>query len=172
MGKHFDETGAQCRILTFKEGMLSAIAHDLEIAVTRFRVDISDSLSVTAQFATDSLRVLNAVRDGHPIDVLSPADKRKIERNIADDVLATRTHPQATFAGVATPVADGFAIEGNLTLKGVSRPLTAVARRSKQHLVLEVELHQPNWGVRPFTAMLGTLRVRPEVKVRLEVPEA
>ena len=33
---HYDATTAECLVLTYKEGLLSAVAHDLEIRVARF----------------------------------------------------------------------------------------------------------------------------------------
>ncbi len=34
----------------------------------------------------------------------------------------------------------------------------------------EVRLQQPDFGIRPYRAMLGTLRVQPDVLIRMSVP--
>ena len=38
--------------------------------------------------------------------------------------------------------------------------------------VAEITLKQPDFGIKPFRTALGTLKVKPEVIVRVEVPAA
>jgi hypothetical protein len=37
--------------------------------------------------------------------------------------------------------------------------------------VAEIKLHQPDFGIKPFTAALGALKVKPDVVVRVSVPK-
>ncbi len=167
----FDATTAQCHVFTFKEGALSALAHDLELEVGRFVIEVGPDQAVEARFEAGSVRVLHAIKDGRPSE-MSAGDKRKIEGNIADDVLASRRHPEIRFtAGKVTPSGDGFVLAGELTLHGKTRPLevrTRAAEGGKQ--VAEITLHQPDFGIKPFSAMLGTLKIKPDVKVRVTLP--
>ena len=79
--------GSECRILTFREGLLSSFGHDLEIVVTRFDVRVDpDARRVDASFDAASLRVARALRDGIE-SALSDADRRTIEDAIRRDVL-------------------------------------------------------------------------------------
>ena len=166
----FDATQAECRVFTFKEGALSAVAHDLELSVGRLTIDVDADLTIDARFGLDALRVLHALKDGRATSSLSDGDKRKIERTMADDVLAVRRHPEATFRGKAEPAGDGYRITGELTLHGRARPLTVTTRALDGRQVAEVTLHQPDFGIKPFSAMLGTLKVKADVKVRVAVP--
>jgi hypothetical protein len=36
--------------------------------------------------------------------------------------------------------------------------------------VAEVKIHQPDFGIKPYTAALGALKVKPDVLVRVSVP--
>lgn len=166
----FDATTAECRVFTFKEGALSAIAHDLELAVGTATIDVSDDLTIEARFALAGLRVLHAVKDGHATSALSDGDKRKIERTMADDVLDARRHPEAVFRGKAEHVGASYRVSGELALHGKTRPLTVVGQARDGRQVFEVTLHQPDWGIKPYSAMLGTLKVKADVKVRIAVP--
>ena len=38
--RHFDQQSATCQVFTYKEGLLSAVGHDLKINVGRFTVDV------------------------------------------------------------------------------------------------------------------------------------
>ena len=66
----------------------------------------------------------------------------------------------------------GYSITGDLTLHGTTRPISAETRVEAGRQVAEVEINQPDFGVVPFKAMMGTLKVKPAVRVRVSVPDA
>jgi hypothetical protein len=173
MAQH-DASTAQCLVFTFKDGLLSKIAHDLEIEVTRFNLEIDDATrAISAEFDARSLRVVSAVKDGrHDPRALSDADKQKIAGQIVDDVLHANQHPMIRFESTTvTPRDDGgYDIAGNLTLHGVSRPISTRTRLEDGRQVAELGIHQPDYGIKPYSAMMGTLKVKPEVRVRCSVP--
>ncbi len=160
----YDASRARCRVFTFKEGLLSAVAHDLEIEVGRFTVELAeDGASVAATFDTRSLRVLDAVVEGRRSPgTLSDKDKRKIEEIIADEVLASKKHPEIRFE--STEVSDA-AVRGRLTMNGRSRDVRCAREGDR----VTATLHQPDWGLKPYSAMLGTLKIKPDVRVELTI---
>lgn len=167
----FDASSADCFVYTYKEGLLSAVAHDLKLRVTRFSIDVDDD-SVRADFAADSLRVLHAIRDGRDDpSALSPADRQKIENNIVEDVLLARRYPSIRFVGRSLRE-EGKAVnvEGELSLHGKTNPLRLRVTTTGERWTAEVVLSQPDFGIKPYTAMLGTLRVRPDVRVVISLP--
>ena len=74
------------------------------------------------------------------------------------------------FRGKAEPVGGSYRISGELTLHGKTRPLTVAGQARDGRQVFEVSLHQPDFGIKPYSAMLGTLKVKADVKVRIAVP--
>lgn len=173
----FDATSAECHVFTFKEGVLSAVAHDLRIRVERFTIDVDEEAGpIEARFHADSLRVDCAMKDGREApDTLRDGQKRDIEANIVDAVLHPRKHPEIVFRstkveGKIEGKVDERRIEGTLSLHGVTRPIHAVARRQAGRWITEVELHQPDFGIKPYSAMLGALKIRATVRVRVSVP--
>jgi polyisoprenoid-binding protein YceI len=164
---------AACEVLTFREGALSAVAHDLRLRVTAFELSIDPAApAVTARLDAGSLRVVSAMRDGRPLpDALRPGDVREIEETLAATVLRAPRFPEIRFASTSVSRrGDGYDVQGMLTLAGVSRPVAAEVRREGERLVVEVPIHQPAFGIRPYRAMLGALRVKADVLVRLSVP--
>lgn len=164
---------AECCIYAYKEGVLSAMAHDLRLRVTRFELMIDDEApSVSGWFDTASLRVVSAMKDGREApDTLSRSHFPKIEANIVDDVLHPRKYPRAEFRSkVIETLHDRYSVRGALTLHGTTHDLTAMIDVDGDAWVAKVGLHQPDYGIRPFSAMLGTLRIKPEVHVVLRVP--
>lgn len=166
----FDAQSGSCRVLTFKEGVLSAIAHDLELEVARWSLTVEEGRRLSARFEAGSLRVLHAMHDGKPTNQLSASDRAKIEKTMREEVLGTARHPEIAFTGEATADGAGFAISGTLTLCGKAKPISVQARPSGDRMVAEVTVHQPDFGIRPYSAMLGALKVRPNVVVRVSVP--
>lgn len=169
----YDATTATCHVFTFKEGVLSAVAHDLRLRVERFTIDVDEAAgTVRATFAASSLRVDCAMKHGREdFDALSDRNRREIEGNIADDVLHTKRYPEIVLRSSRIEgEGDERRIEGTLSLHGAERPLRATARRQAGRWVTEVELRQPDFGIKPYSAMLGTLKIQPLVRVRVSVP--
>lgn len=171
----FDATTATCQVFTFKEGVLSAVAHDLRIRVERFTIDVDEAAgTVQATFSASSLRVDCAMKNGREdFDALSDRNRREIEDNIAGDVLHAKRHPEIVFRSTRPMTGsegDERHLEGTLSLHGAERPLRVTARRQAGKWVTEVELRQPDFGIKPYSAMLGTLKVQPIVRVRVSVP--
>jgi len=167
-----DQSSAECRVLTFKEGLLSAVAHDLRLQVGKFNIAFDEATgTIDAAFEPTSLSVVCARRDGADApELLSDADKRKIEAHVRDDVLQVRRHAQITFVGKRIGGdAHAMQLEGQLRLHGQTRPLRVNVEQRDGKWMCEVELYQPDWGIKPFTAMLGTLRVKPTIRVQIEV---
>jgi len=159
----YDATNAECRVFTFKEGLLSAVAHDLELDVGRFEVEVAGDGSIRASFDPTSLGVVHALSNGAPApDALSRRDRAKIDANIAKDVLHPKRHPSIRFE--STEVTDEQ-VRGRLELHGRTRDIT-LDRRGDE---VEATLHQPDFGIAPFSAMLGTLKIKPDVRVRLRL---
>lgn len=164
----FDPSTAEVLVLTYKEGLLSPVAHDLKIQVTRFTIDLADDfMSVESTFDATSLRVVTAMKDGRENPgALSDRDRRTIEGNIVDEVLEAKKYPEIRYAsGSIARREDRALIAGTLTMHGTSRLCTVEALLNNGTWFTRARLHQPDWGIKPYSAMLGTLRIQPEVTV-------
>lgn len=167
----YDATTATCWVDTFKEGVLSTVGHDVRLEVTSFEVRIDDD-GVEATFDPESLRVLHAMRQGEPhLSGLSARDKATIERYVRDDILEARRFRTLRFTADEVELDEGVVeIEGELELHGEREELEVTAERRGDRWVTEVRLHQPTWGIRPFRALMGALKIKPGVVVTLSLP--
>lgn len=170
----FDATSAECVVLVLKEGMLSAVAHDLKLRVEEFEVAIDQpTRAVAAIFNAESLRVVAAMKDGREEPTtLSEKNKHEIELNISLEVLKNREYPDIVFISESvTDSENGFIVRGALTIRATTQSITFVVRRDKEgRYIADVKVHQPDFGIQPFSAMMGAIRVRPTVLVRLAIP--
>ncbi|MEO0322662.1 MAG: YceI family protein [Myxococcota bacterium] len=169
----FDAANACCHVLTFKEGLLSRVAHDLKLRAGRFSLVIDDA-RVSVDVDATSLKVVCARKDG--VDApktLGFLERSQIERNVKSDVLHSRRFPAIRYVGQVTERSDARGrAEGQLTLHGVTRPVVAEAHRDGDRWRAAFDLHQPDFGITPYSAMLGALRIKPRVQVVFDWPAA
>lgn len=162
----FTPANARVEVLTFKEGLLSPMAHDLRIDVQDFEVEISDG-HVEGHFDLSSLVVVSALDKGE-VDgsALSDGDKRKIQKAIRNEVLHTSRYPECTFEADLNGVDKGIVV-GELELHGEEGTVRANVEESAAGVSVSVDVHQPDFGIKPYTAMLGSIRIRPKVIIRV-----
>jgi hypothetical protein len=169
----YDQTDAECVVYVYREGIASAVGHDLAIEVGEFEIEVAGKGEpVEARFAADSLRVRHAMADGEPKPgKLSAKDKKKIERNIRKDILEPKSHPVITFrSSEVSGRADAVHVEGELSLHGVERSVALDGRVEDGATVLKGRIQQPDFGIEPYKALFGALKIKPEIDVEVRVP--
>jgi hypothetical protein len=170
---HFDASTAECLVCTYKEGLLAPVAHDLKIRVSRFVIDADEQTRrITARFDAGSLRVVCAMRgDAEMPGVLSRENKREIEATIVRDVLHAEQYPEIGFTSSETQrKGEGYLLKGTLDLHGRQRQLSIPVREQLGRYIAESRIHQPTFGIQPYRALMGALRVGADVTVRVSVP--
>lgn len=155
-------------VLTFKEGILSKVAHDLSLRVGSFEL-ATDGERVEGKFRLTSLGVEGVmnrgVLDSHGV---SEGDRREIEGNIQNKILRTKEYPEATFSGRARKGEGRHALSGTLTLAGKARDIELEVREADGHWRGEVELVPSRWGIQPYKALLGAIKLQDRVVVRFD----
>ncbi|MBT2365839.1 YceI family protein [Streptomyces sp. ISL-10] len=162
-------------IKTGRAGLGRRAGHDLTIEATRWSgeavvaVSAPDRSSVRVTIETASLEVREGAGGLKP---LTDADRAEIKRTLGDKALLhTAEHPTITFrsTGIAgTP--QSFEITGDLTIKGRTHPVTVHGKGNGDRLLRGwATVTQSTWGIKPYTAFLGALRLADEVRVEFEV---
>ena len=163
---------ADCHVFTFKEGLLAAAGHDVKLRVGDFEVT-ADRRGVRGTFEASSLEVVCAMARGAEVpDALSDSDKATIEGYVQDDILQTGEHPEILWETTRMRRdGDGtLRVEGKLTLHGRTKPVKATVTTEGDRLVARARIRQPDFGIKPFKALLGALKIKPVVEVELSVP--
>jgi polyisoprenoid-binding protein YceI len=164
----FDASNAQVFVYTFKEGVLAAMAHDLKLSVGRFEIDAEGEL-VTATFDATTLKVVCPRKDGRDNPgALPQLLYGEIEKNARNDVLETGKHPSIRFR--STQISDAE-VRGELTLRGKTVAVSGRRKDDATHRVAELRFDQRDFGIKPYSAMLGTLKVKPEVAIEVRLPK-
>jgi hypothetical protein len=160
-------------VFTYKQGLLASVAHDLKFELGKFRIEL-DADEVRGCFELDSLRVIG-VMHGSRCDqhVLGPAQKQEIEANARRRVLGTETHPQALLKARWKRASATVRLHGELGLRGRKADVELAAQLAGERVRGEVEIEPSRWGISPFRALLGAIRLQDRVRIRfdLELPQ-
>ena len=153
------------RVYTYKDGLLATAAHDLRLAFERFQVSLEEEageLKVSARFWPEQLRVEGTMANGRfeerGLDRLSRA---KVQRTIQREILKTAKHPEGFFAGRWS----AGRVEGTLSLRGLSRPLNFSCAQQAGRWEGELELSPSRWGIKPYQALFGAIKLQDRVKL-------
>ncbi|MFT6395853.1 MAG: hypothetical protein ACJAYU_000595 [Bradymonadia bacterium] len=163
-------TKGTVHLFTYKEGVLSAIAHDLRLTVKRFRVQV-DGANVTGFFMPESITVDGAMKNGKLNERgLSDKDKSKIRSIMAGEVLRTSQFGKVNFTGIVTQEGLALVARGELELVGKKQQLEVAMRRRGDNITGEIEIQPSRWGIKPYRALGGTLKLQDRVRVVFELP--
>lgn len=161
------------RLRTSREGIAARAGHDLLLAATAWRGRVhvpagpAEGLHLEVEVDLRSLEVLEGTGGVKP---LSAADRAEIQKAM-HKTLGTDHHPLATFRSSAISITgDEAAVLGELFLAGRSHPLELDVRRNADgSLRGTTRVVQTTWGIKPYSGLFGTLKVRDAVDVEVEV---
>jgi hypothetical protein len=183
-------------IYVFKEGLLSWFGHNLRLRVTPKSVSIlggTDSSpaveSIRATVDPNDIEVVSAIkgvtaatdRDWGALQedpaALRDKDRVDILQNLREKVLKVKENPEISF--VSTRV-EPSTVYGTLFLNGrsmdvyCSRSFERQQGSSTMAEVVRCPIDQRRWGIQPFAAVGGGLKIQPVVVVeaRRELPSS
>jgi polyisoprenoid-binding protein YceI len=171
---HIDATSSRMMVHVGRSGLFSFAGHDHEVAVpamagtvTLDRTDVTRS-KFSLQFDATAMKVTGA---GEPAK-----DVPEVQRvMLSEKVLDAGRHPNITFVSYNIAVIQRSAkamelrITGQLTLRGVVRPITlpVSVQISGDRLSAtgKATVRQTDFGIRPVSAGAGTVKVKDEVEI-------
>ncbi|MGH9499115.1 MAG: YceI family protein [Terriglobales bacterium] len=156
-------------IRVFKNGLFSGFAHNHEIsAPLSFGTVDPTALSVEIHFDARKLTVLDPDT--------SAGDRAKVQETmLSDKVLDANRFTEIVFVSRSIKAAGGnaYTVEGNLTLHGVTQPLTFAASLANSHYTGSVKLKQTDFGITPISLFGGSVKVKDVIEITFDiVPQA
>jgi polyisoprenoid-binding protein YceI len=152
---------------TGRTGAVAKAGHDLLLHVT----DWEGTLEVGADSAPSRVEVrvdggsLKVQEGTGGMQALDDDDKANIEQTIDDEVLR---RDQITFRSTEVAAAgDGLRVTGDLTMLGQTAPLTLDVAVDEGTLTAAGVVRQTDFGMKPYSALFGALKVADEVRISL-----
>lgn len=154
---------------TRRQGAAAKAGHDLEMIVTQWTatLEISEASSLALSADSSSLRV----REGRGgMKALDEDDKDNIRQTIDDEVLKRTPIEFRSTEVEGTADGDHLRVYGELELMGQTRPLELDLETTDQaRLTGRATVKQTDWGMKPYTALFGALKVADGVEITVEV---
>ena len=161
----FGPDNASLQVETTRSGAAAKAGHDLTIDVRSWsaKLEVGDSSSLELNADPTSLHV----REGKGgMQALKDDDKEDIRKTIDKDVLKKK---DIVFkSSSCEPAGDGLKVSGDLEMGGKSKPVSFEVSESGGKLTGSATLNQSDWGIKPYSALFGALKVNDEVRVVFE----
>lgn len=165
-------SSATLQVRTAREGAYARAGHDLVIEVTRWEATLDVAGDDISLFLTADSTSLEPRWGLNGLNSLTDQNRDDIRKSIATKILKGAS---ISFRSTRAHEADGgLRVRGDLTIGPVTRDMAFVLRMSSSaRLDVSAQLMQSNWDIKPFSAMLGTLKVRDtlEVVCKVQLPE-
>jgi len=173
-----DAAASQVTVRVGRAGAFGFAGHDHEVAVPKVDgiivFDSADAThsTITLKFDVTAMKVTGR---GEPA-----ADVPEVQRvMLSDRVLDAQRYPTIAFTSrrivIVKQAVDRLVlrVEGDLTLHGVTRPITVPVevRLADDQLTATANatVRQTDFGIRPVTAGAGTVRVKDELEVAFRI---
>jgi polyisoprenoid-binding protein YceI len=150
-----------------KAGLLSAAAHEHWInAPIAGGTIAADGSTPAVRFTVDarrlSVRPEKGVPDKDRAEVQSNMQSKVLESNIYPDIVFRSTEVRRTGALV-------WGVSGDLTLHGVTKPVSVDVTRQNDAYVGTVRIKQTEFGIQPIKIGGGVVRVKDELEISFRV---
>ncbi len=157
---------AKLLVQTRKAGAAAIAGHNLLMEVTAWTATLTLGDEPALELTADP-RSFKVLEGSGGIQSLGDDDKTNIEQTIDDEVLKGGT---LEFRSSGIEQVDGrLHVKGELNLLGTSRPLTfEITIGDDGRLAGEATIKQSDWGIKPYSALFGTLKVADELKVAID----
>jgi polyisoprenoid-binding protein YceI len=164
-------------IRTGVTGPAAAVGHRLTIAMRRWQATTRwvSGRPVAAELTVE-VGSLEAVRGEGGVTALSGPEKMLVRRNALGSLDARKFPRIVFFANVVEKTDDGYRLSGDLTIHGKTRPQIVELRTEDQgdrwRLFSETAIRQSDFGVKPYSQLLGALKVADDVTVSFTATRA
>jgi hypothetical protein len=150
-----------------KAGLLSGAAHEHWVdAPIAGGTIAADGSTPAVRFTVDarrlSVRPEKGVPDKDRAEVQSNMQSKVLESNIYPDIVFRSTEVRRTGALV-------WGVSGDLTLHGVTKPVSVDVTRQNDAYVGTVRIKQTEFGIQPIKIGGGVVRVKDELEISFRV---
>jgi polyisoprenoid-binding protein YceI len=153
-------------VRTKRTGAASKAGHDLLIEVTSWSATLDPDVDPALKLTADS-RSLRVVEGTGGMQALDADDKAGIDQTIDEEVLKGT----AIEFRSSTVERDGrlVRVDGELELAGARHPIGfELTTADDGRLSGSATVRQSDWGMKPYSALFGTLKIADEVEVAID----
>ncbi len=166
MSQNFGPDNGSLKLRTGRTGGAAKAGHDLVIEVGSWQATLDPEAQPALTLTADS-RSLRVLEGSGGLKSLTDSDKGDIKKTIDKEVLKGcaiefRSSEVQTTAG-------GLSVSGELTLNGKQAPVTFdLAVGDDGHVTGNAKVAQTAFGMKPYSALFGALKVADEIDIEID----
>jgi polyisoprenoid-binding protein YceI len=162
---------ATLSVRTARTGAAAKAGHNLVIHVTSWEATLEvgeDPAKTSIELTADATSL--RVHEGHGgAQALGDDDKADIRKTIDDDVLKGQDVTFRSTGVESAPDGGRLSVQGDLTIVGRTKPIAFdLAIGDDGTLGATAVVTQTAWGIKPYSALFGALKVVDDVEVVLD----
>jgi len=162
---------ARLLVDTRRAGAAAKAGHDLTLEVTEWngtlRLGEEPSDTAVALHADGSSLRVREGRGG--MQKLGEDDKQNIQQTIDDEILKSTSIDFRSGAVKGVPGSGHLLVRGELEFAGRTNPIEfELTQRDNGHITGRATVKQSDWGIKPYSALFGALKVADEVEVTVD----
>ncbi len=149
-----------------KSGLFSAAAHDHTIDAPIASGTIRESGAPHIEFTVEAAKM--TVRSDPKVDAKTQAT---IQADMEDMTLEARKFPEIAFRSSRVDKITGgqWKVEGDLTLHGVTKPVSLIVRETSVSYSTRTIIKQTDFGIKPISIGGGMIKVKNEVEIDFQI---
>ena len=158
-------------IRTTRQGAAAKAGHDLQIEVGSWEAELKlgDAPEQSAMTLAADSRSLRVIDGTGGMKSLTSDDKENIQKTINDEVLKGCAIEFRSSEVRAAPGGAGLSVQGQLDLGGKQAPVTFdLALADDGRVTGSATVKQTAFGMKPYSALFGALKVADEVTVAID----
>lgn len=160
---------ATLEVRTGRTGAAAKAGHDLVLRVNSWEasLEVGEGPAPTSVELTADATSLRVQKGTGGMQALGDDDRASIHQTIDEDVLERQ---DITFSSTGVERrGDVLSVQGELTLVGETEPVTFdLVIGDDGTLSATAVVTQPAWGIKPYSALFGALKVADDVEVVLD----
>jgi polyisoprenoid-binding protein YceI len=149
-----------------KSGLLSGAAHDHTVDAPISAGSLRESPDPHIEFTVQTAKM--KVR---PDPKINAKDQAEIQTHMEELTLETNKYPEIAFrSSHVERIAGGqWKVEGNLTLHGVTKPVSLTVKQAGDSWTTHSVLKQTDFGIKPISIGGGVIKVKNEVEIDFQI---
>ncbi|MGH9225842.1 MAG: YceI family protein [Acidimicrobiales bacterium] len=152
-----------------REGMAKKAGHDLTLEVASWGADVTvdgDNPANSQMKVNADSRSFQVVEWHGGVKPMTEGDKKDIKKNIDEKCIK---NSDISFQSTSVnPTANGARVSGDLSINGASQPAQFEIQLDGGIARCTAQIQQSLFGIKPFSAFMGALKVRDVVEIEFE----
>ena len=161
---------ATLRIKTKRHGAAAKAGHDLLIEVGTWEgtLEVGEQGPVSLGLGADS-GSMKVIEGTGGVMALTEEDKAEIKKTLEDEVLPAGRVEFESSQIIPASDEERFSVSGELAMNGKRHPLGCELSLGRDgEITGRATVKQSDWGIKPYSGLFGTLKVRDEIEVIAE----